>query len=119
MKTNDLFLIGYLFSYLMSIKNLYEKRQSQEGELVASDFEKVFDSLNHNFTITDLEHYGFGNDFIEWIKTLLNNQESLMINGSQTAKYFRLEGGARQRDPISAYLFILALEILFIFIKLS
>ena len=119
MKTNDLFLIGYLFSYLMSIKNLYEKRQSQEGELVASDFEKVFDSLNHNFTITDLEHYGFGNDFIEWIKTLLNNQESLMINGSQTANYFRLEGGARQRDPISAYLFILALEILFIFIKLS
>ena len=42
-----------------------------------------------------------------------------MINGSQTAKYFRLEGGARQRDLISAYLFILALEILFIFIKLS
>ena len=42
-----------------------------------------------------------------------------MINGSQTAKYFRLERGARQRDPISAYLFILALEILFIFIKLS
>ena len=42
-----------------------------------------------------------------------------MINGSHTTKYFRLERGARQGDLISAYLFILALEILFIFIKFN
>ena len=32
-------------------------------------------------------------------------------------KYFKLEKGTRQRDPISAYLFILVLEIAIIFIK--
>ena len=46
-----------------------------EGHLVANDFEKAFDSSNHNFLITDLKNYGFGNNFIEWIKILLNNKK--------------------------------------------
>ena len=90
-----------------------------EGCLVAIDFKKAFDSLNHNFLITALEHYGFGNNFIEWIKILLKNQEFCVINSGHTTKYFRLERGARQGDPISAHLFILTLNILFIFIKFN
>ena len=35
-----------------------------------------------------------------------------MINGSNNTQYFHLERGARQGDPISAYIFILALEVL-------
>ena len=62
-----------------------------EGYLVAIYFEKAFDSLNQNFLITALERYVFGNDFIEWIKILLENQESCVINGGHTTKYFRLE----------------------------
>ena len=65
-----------------------------EGYLVAIDSEKASDSLNHNFLITALEHYGFGNNFNDWIKILLNNQESCVINGGHITKYFRLERGA-------------------------
>ena len=80
-------------------------------------FEKAFDSLNHNFLITSLEYYSFANNFIKWIKILLKNQESCVINGCHTTEYFRPERGARQEDPTSTYLFILVLDISFMFIK--
>ena len=56
---------------------------------------------------------GFGTEFIEWIKVFLINQESCVINGEKTSKYFRLERGTRQGAPISANLFIIVLEVVF------
>ena len=40
-----------------------------------------------------------------------------VINGGITTEYFKLEKGARQGDPVSACLFKLCLEILFMLIK--
>ena len=81
------------------------------------DIEKAFDSLDHDFLVNVLNKFGFGSNFISWRKLLLNSQQSRVINGGNTTQYFNLEKGARQGDQVSAYLFILALEILSIFIK--
>ena len=54
---------------------------------------------------------------ISWVKILLRNQESCVLNGGTTTKYFLIGRGARQGDPVSTYLFALALEILFQLIK--
>ena len=48
---------------------------------------------------------------------ILKIEKSCVINGGTTTKYFKLNSAARQGDPISAYLFILALETLFLLIK--
>ena len=88
-----------------------------EGLLLAIDIEKAFDSLEHDFLIAVLEKYGFGGEFLNWIKILVNDQQSCVISGGHTTRYFKLERGTRQGDPISAYLFILALEVLFMLVK--
>ena len=87
------------------------------GFLVPMEIEKAFDSLDHIFLMSTLEKYGFVQNLIFWVKILLRDQEPCVINGGTTAKYFSFGRGAHQGDPISAFLFILALEILFILIK--
>ena len=88
-----------------------------EGFLLTVDIEKAFDSVDHSFLLKVLQKFGFGKDFIRWIGIILKNQESCVINGGTTTNYFKLERGARQGDPISANLFILVLEIVFLMIK--
>ena len=104
---------GRLISDILEVTDYFKIN----GLLLTIDIEKAFDSVNHLFLISVLDKYGFGKEFIEWIKILLKNQESCVINGGRTTKYFKLERGTRQGDPISAYLFILVLEIVFLIIK--
>ena len=81
------------------------------------DIEKAFNSLDHTFLISALEKYGFDKIFISWVKILLRNLESCILNGGTATKYFLLGKGARQGDPVSAYLFVSTLQILFQLIK--
>ena len=90
-----------------------------KGFLMTVDIEKAFDSINHCFLIKVLEKFGYEKDFIKWIKILLQNQEPYIVNGRTTTNYFKLEKGTRQGEPTSAYLFILVLEIVFLFTKES
>ena len=73
--------------------------------------------MDHVFLLAVLEKFGFGKSFMHWIEVILKNQESCVMNGGSTTGYFSLYRGARQGDPISAYMFILIQEILFISIR--
>ena len=95
----------------------YADKSNIEAILFSADFEKAFGSIDHTFILAVLKSYGFGPDFIQWVKTFLNNAESCVMNGSRSTGYFALKRGTRQGDPLSAYLFILALEIVFIQIR--
>ena len=85
-----------------------------KGYIVTVHIEKAFDSLSHSFLLACFKKYGYENDFI---KMLLECQQSCIINGRNTTKYFELQKGAQQGYPISAYLFILCLGIVFVLIK--
>ena len=98
---------GRLIADIIEITGFLNK----EGFLVTMDIEKAFDSLDHTFLISVLKKFGFGNNFVNWIETLISKQESCVINSGNTTQYFHLKRGARQSDPILDYIFILALEV--------
>ena len=81
------------------------------------DIEKAFDSINHSFLMCVLKKFGFGNEVRKWIQILIKNPESCVINAGKITPYFKLERRTRQGERISAYLFIMALELVCSLIK--
>ena len=104
---------GRVIEDMLEIANKF----ALEGFLITVDIKKSFDSVNHCFLLQFFRKFRFGIDFVSWMKTILKNQESCIINGGKTTKYFKLERAARQGDLISAYFFMFVLEIFFIFVK--
>ena len=87
------------------------------GYIVTVDIEKAFGSLSHSFLLACPKKFGFGHDIIRWVTILVESQESGIFNARVTTSYFSLEKDARQGDSVSAYLFTLCLEVLFLLHK--
>ena len=106
----------YIGESIRLISDILEHTDSHDIEaiLFSADFEKAFDSTD---LFAVLESFGFAPDFNQWVKTLFYNAESCVINNGMSTGYFRLQKGTGQGDVLSAYLFILALEVLLIQIR--
>ena len=102
---------------LVSDRIEYTDIHNLPGYIVTIDIGKAFDSVDHKYLCAVLQKFGFGMNFIKWVKLILNKQESCVMNNGTSTGYFTLSSGTRQEDPISAYLFILVMEIIFIHVR--
>ena len=78
--------------------------------LISVDQLKAFDRVAHGFLFKALECFGFGPNFVRWIRVIYNSvSSSVRTNGWLTA-FINLERGLRQGCPLSMPLYVLTAE---------
>ena len=88
-----------------------------KAAFILLDQEKAFDRMSHTFMIKTLKAFGFGNNFIKWVKIIYSDISSVVkVNGFQTPE-FSIQRGVRQGCPLSALLYVLCAEVLGIEIR--
>uniref|UniRef100_A0A3Q1EXS2 Reverse transcriptase domain-containing protein n=1 Tax=Acanthochromis polyacanthus TaxID=80966 RepID=A0A3Q1EXS2_9TELE len=102
----------YAFSNLRRLFNVvYNSSQSGDPECVISlDAEKAFDRVEWGFLFYVLQKFGFGRNFILWVKLLYTSPLASVKTNNTHSDYFPLFRGTRQGCPMSPLLFALAIE---------
>jgi hypothetical protein len=59
-----------------------------------------------------LKLFNIGPTFIKWVHTIYNETEACVTNNGFSSPFFKLQRGVRQGCPLSAYLFIMVVELL-------
>ncbi|KAF1318181.1 putative Pollike protein, partial [Globisporangium splendens] len=74
------------------------------------DFEKAFDRVNWDYMFRVLEKIGCGSAFIQWVRLLYTRPQAHLLINQNIQPALHPTRGVKQGDPLSALLFLLAIE---------
>ena len=68
----------YIGESVRLIDNLlkYAEDENINRILFADNIEKAFDPVDHNLMFAAFKKFGFGNEFVRWIKTIFKDSQS-------------------------------------------
>ena len=79
----------------------------------------MFDQIEWKYMMSVLEHFGFGKEFIDWIRVIYAHPMASVVTNQEMSQSFRLFQGCRQGCPISPAHFAIAMEPLATLIRAS
>ena len=101
------FIKGRQSSYnTQTLFNLMQLSNNKKMEtiILSLDAQKACDRVNWSFLFTTLQKCGFGESFINWIRTLYTSPTATITTNGLTSQQFMLHNGTRRGCPLAILL---------------
>ncbi|CAM5102951.1 unnamed protein product [Natator depressus] len=101
-----------IFDNLFLVRDLLElgHRNGLSFALLSLDQEKAFDRVDHGYLLSTLQAFGFGSQFVGFLRVLYASAECLVKLNWTLTEPVSFGRGVRQGCPLSGQLYALAIE---------